>query len=440
MHEQQQAQWSGHLVLIAFGMIVLAFMGLSLAITATGTARFAAAMGYRAEVGYAVGGVFDVAKALLPVALMLLLLRRAFLFSSIFAFAWLGLVTYSALATHSTVSAAIAAIERNGDWKMEGRANLKAELSGIEQRLAALSEPKIPRPSGGLREALTAEKVPPDVWRDSQECLSIRGDKYFQKACAKVLELRRELAASEDYERLDLRARYLRQDLAATAIVSTTDPLPEAFTATVGRMVPLQGRVGVAVLLTFVVEIMSCFGLAALRVLREGQKREAVSSPLPGVAQLTPGTSGGTSPTVRTSKVEILSREPSQIVPQSSPRAASMGAPTSRQGTSKGPAKPPSNVLPMRAARPMSEKGRSSGALKSSSATHASDFAHACLRSTTGISIRACDLRSRYNQWCAERGLKPLSQQKLGAELARLGFAKWKSCGLIRYRDVQLAA
>ena len=127
MHEQRQAQWSGHLVLIAFGTIVLAFMGLSLAITATGTARLAAAMGYRAEVGYAVGGVFDVAKA--------------------------------------------------------------------------------PRPSGGLREALMAEKVPPDVWHDSQECFSIRGDKYFQKACAKVLDLRRELAASEDYERLDLRAR-----------------------------------------------------------------------------------------------------------------------------------------------------------------------------------------------------------------------------------------
>ena len=88
----------------------------------------------------------------------------------------------------------------------------------------------------------------------------------------------------------------------------------------------------------------------------------------------------------------------------------------------------------------MSEKGRSSGALESSSSTHVSDFAHACLRSTTGISIRACDLRSRYNQWCAEHELQQLSQQKLGAELTRLGFSKWKSCGLIRYRNVQLAA
>ena len=61
-----------------FGAIVLAFMALSLAITATGTARFAVAMGYRAEVGYAVGAVFDFAKGLLPIALLALFVRRAF--------------------------------------------------------------------------------------------------------------------------------------------------------------------------------------------------------------------------------------------------------------------------------------------------------------------------------------------------------------------------
>ena len=31
-----------------------------------------------------------------------------------------------------------------------------------------------------------------------------------------------------------------------------------------------------------------------------------------------------------------------------------------------------------------------------------------------------------------------MSQQKLSAELLRLGCSKWKSCGLIRYRDLQL--
>ena len=59
--------------------------------------------------------------------------------------------------------------------------------------------------------------------------------------------------------------------LAATPLVATSDPLPEAFAATLGRLLPLDGRVGVALLLTLVIEIMSCFGLAAPRALGEGR-------------------------------------------------------------------------------------------------------------------------------------------------------------------------
>jgi hypothetical protein len=143
-------------------VVVLSFMALSLADTATGTARFAVAMGFSDTVGYAVGTVFDMAKALLPVGLLTMFARRAFLLFVIIGFAWLGLLTYSGLATHATVSTAIAAIERTGTWKMEGRTNAKAELAAIEQRLAALSEPKVPRPSGAVRETLAAEKIPPD--------------------------------------------------------------------------------------------------------------------------------------------------------------------------------------------------------------------------------------------------------------------------------------
>ena len=84
-----------------------------------------------------------------------------------------------------------------------------------------------------------------------------------------MLDLRRELAAAEDYEKLDARARELRQALATAPVVAISDPLPEAFAATLGRVLPLDGRVGVALLLTLVIEIISCFGLAALRALRE---------------------------------------------------------------------------------------------------------------------------------------------------------------------------
>ena len=212
------------LLLAALGAIVLAFMVLSLAITATGTARFAMAMGYPAEVGYVIGAIFDIAKDVLSVALLVLLTQRAFFFFAIIGSAWLGLVTYSCLATHATVSTAIAAIERSGSWKMESRSNFKAELAAVEQRLAALSKPAPPRPSKTLAETLAAEKVPPGVWRDSQECQAIHDSKYFQRACAKVLDLRRELAAAEDYEKLDARARELRQALSATPVVATSDP------------------------------------------------------------------------------------------------------------------------------------------------------------------------------------------------------------------------
>jgi len=54
------------------GVVVFAFMMLSLAVTATGTARFAVAMGYDANVGYAVGGIFDLAKGIILVGVLAL--------------------------------------------------------------------------------------------------------------------------------------------------------------------------------------------------------------------------------------------------------------------------------------------------------------------------------------------------------------------------------
>ena len=187
MRIRRQPERLGYLQFITLGTIVLAFMGLSLVITATGIARFAVAMGYSSEVGYIVGAVFDLAKGLLPIALLAHLTRRSFLFFVIIGLAWLGLVTYSALATHATVSTAIATIERTGSWKTEIRSDTKAELATAEKRLEVLSQPVPPRPLKTLAEALAAEKVPPGVWRDSQECQSIRDSKYFQKACARLL-------------------------------------------------------------------------------------------------------------------------------------------------------------------------------------------------------------------------------------------------------------
>jgi len=56
------------------------------------------------------------------------------------------------------------------------------------------------------------------------------------------------------------------------------------------------------------------------------------------------------------------------------------------------------------------------------------------------VSLGATELRGAYEAWCKLRGYEPLTVPKLAAELKRLGVDKWKSSGLIRYRDIQLVA
>ena len=140
--------------IIGLSVVVVAFMVLSLFVKATGTARFAVAMGYDARVGYAAGVIFDIAKGTLPVALLALLAQRALGTAVLLGIAWICLVAFSCLATHATVSSAISSMERTGTWRMEVRGNTKAELSSIDQQLAALSRPTPPRPVKTVREAL----------------------------------------------------------------------------------------------------------------------------------------------------------------------------------------------------------------------------------------------------------------------------------------------
>jgi hypothetical protein len=71
---------------------------------------------------------------------------------------------------------------------------------------------------------------------------------------------------------------------------------------------------------------------------------------------------------------------------------------------------------------------------------HVREFAAARLREAAGTSLSASELRAAYKQWCRSRGREPSSQQKLGAELTALGFTRFKSNGLIQYRNVQLVA
>ena len=203
--------------------------------------------------------------------------------------------------------------------------------------------------------------------------------------------------------------------LAATPLVATSDPLPEAFAATLGRLLPLDGRVGVALLLTLVIEIMSCFGLAALRALGEGRLSRGT---LPGDV--------GDEVSPMTGK---LLPEGTENVPSNSsltPIKQDFLA-NCVQGRNL-PREPSSNVfqLPTKTTKGGGSReeflkpAMSSETVVHLAGSHVAAFVADCLVTVPGASLATADIRMAYEAWCVANGHEPLSQQKLSAELLRL--------------------
>jgi hypothetical protein len=229
-------------------------------------------------------------------------------------------------------------------------------------------------------------------------------------------------------------------------ISAVQDPLPRVFAATLGRLVQVDGELGIAQLLTLLIEIISCFGLAAVRVLRTPSgmtsKPREVSLPLLHSDQ---GLCSGA-----TTEPNATSGIPDEgVIPGSSLNADSFEAGSMTSAMPRKVAPPPSNVLSSgrkgRSAPTHREagQGRSRPAATASRpdvSIHVREFTRARLRETAGTSLSASDLRGAYEQWCMGQGRKPLSQQKLGAELTAIGFTRFKSYGLIQYRNVRLVA
>jgi hypothetical protein len=115
-----------------------------------------------------------------------------------------------------------------------------------------------------------------------------------------------------------------------------------------------------------------------------------------------------------------------------------------REATSREASKSPSNVLPIWSHCPSA--GFPEGGSLTSQGTipeigaHVPAFVRERLEPSNGSSVAAGELRAAYEAWCVTQNQKPLSMPKFAAELKRLGYSKWKSCGLIRYRDMQLAS
>src|SRR5436190_18090709 len=122
MNPDSQDGRIGRLTFAVLALLVVAFMALSLLVTATGTARFAVAMAYHANAGYAVGAIFDIAKGMLPVALLALLARRALVPQH--SLALLGFVSSSSAASQRTPQSARpsqpSSAPASGRWRCAG--------------------------------------------------------------------------------------------------------------------------------------------------------------------------------------------------------------------------------------------------------------------------------------------------------------------------------
>jgi hypothetical protein len=59
------------------------------------------------------------------------------------------------------------------------------------------------------------------------------------------------------------------------------------------------------------------------------------------------------------------------------------------------------------------------------------------LEMSSGASLVAGEPRAAYETWCAVHDHKPLSMPKFAGELKALGYDKWWSCGVIRYRGLR---
>jgi hypothetical protein len=192
--------------------------------------------------------------------------------SPVYCIVWAIAVSLSALAAHSTIYTILAAAERSASKNVETRANFTIALDRVNGQLDAFTRP-LPRPVTTVEEELR--------WttslRPSLDCA--RPPDEGSRICKRVAELRKELAAATGYERLVGEARVLREKLASLQIEVANDPMPQAFEASIGQHIKMDGKNGIALMGMLILTLVSAFGPFGLDTLRERQVSPARPEP-----------------------------------------------------------------------------------------------------------------------------------------------------------------
>ena len=107
---------------------------------------------------------------------------------------------------------------------------------------------KLPSVIVSTLSAINLNRCPQSFQSAPRSCscaVNWRRRRKYERLSARATELRRPARRGSDRGRPPIRCR-------------------QRFSATLGRLLPIGGAEGVALLLTMVVELMSCFGLAGL--------------------------------------------------------------------------------------------------------------------------------------------------------------------------------
>ncbi len=161
--------------------------------------------------------------------------------------AWFVAIAVSSVAVQSVIYSMLASADRSAAQKSEWRTNLKATLAGLDAQITSLSKTNVPRPLKTVHEALEWVALAPSLRRATDDCQRIVQDEH-RKPCKEVLSLRKELAASRDYDDLQRRAEALRAQLATIPIEAEQDQMPRSCELLYGGVVKMGGKEGIALL------------------------------------------------------------------------------------------------------------------------------------------------------------------------------------------------
>jgi hypothetical protein len=262
------AKFSGFILL---ANAIFCLMAASLGLAAIGAARYAAGITESGTIPtwlpYIFGGSVDLLKATMLAAGLgwISFSARPKLYLVCWMVGGVALLI-SLIVQHSSLTYSLQQIERQAMRKSEAHSDLRAELREIEDRLAAINAEKTPRPTTVIAWEIKTVVIPAGARRNSEDCTT-PGDAYTRKACAPLLDLRKELAEAEELERLEPRAVKLRKQLADSQIVASRDPASTSFELLVGtlltkaRVKKIDGTVGFPGLMILLLEMVSALGL-----------------------------------------------------------------------------------------------------------------------------------------------------------------------------------